>query len=289
MNIELKKNIQTKQIYDYMHKQPFPYNYEETFDTWEQAYLYDIDSESRTLFSNLVTIGAFLNNQLIGFVQYGKTAIGFDEQGDISNKVSYALIRNLYFDENQNEVGRELLNVAVNDLFDTTDTIYAFFHYFGMSCYARHGKLFERFEHIHHLLKQNGFVIEHENVFYSSILTHSKQQMIDLKWHEKTSGQHQYCDFILNQQIVGGCEIHFLTQENIAYLRWIFINKDICGKGIGSLCMSALKADLYNKGIVKFDTDTALTNKVAQHFYEKNGFKNEGITRSYYLKFNKAI
>ena len=46
--------------------------------------------------------------------------------------------------------------------------------------------------------------------------------------------------------------------------------------------MSALKYDLFNRGIIKFDTDTALTNKAAQHFYEKNNFVKEGITRSYY-------
>ena len=46
--------------------------------------------------------------------------------------------------------------------------------------------------------------------------------------------------------------------------------------------MSALKYDLFNREIIKFDTDTALTNKAAQHFYEKNNFVKEGITRSYY-------
>lgn len=45
--------------------------------------------------------------------------------------------------------------------------------------------------------------------------------------------------------------------------------------------MSALKSDLFNNGIMKFDTATALTNKVAQHFYKKN-FVREGLTRSYY-------
>lgn len=46
--------------------------------------------------------------------------------------------------------------------------------------------------------------------------------------------------------------------------------------------MTALKADLFQRGIVRFDTDTALTNQVAQHFYEKSHFVREGLTRSYY-------
>lgn len=48
--------------------------------------------------------------------------------------------------------------------------------------------------------------------------------------------------------------------------------------------MNALKCYLYNKGITRLDTDTALSNNLAQHFYQKNGFVNEGITKSYYLK-----
>ena len=68
----------------------------------------------------------------------------------------------------------------------------------------------------------------------------------------------------------------------IAYLRWIFVNDSLRGKGIGSECMSALQTELYNRGIMQFDTDTALSNIVAQHFYDKNNFVNEGITRSYY-------
>lgn len=41
---------------------------------------------------------------------------------------------------------------------------------------------------------------------------------------------------------------------------------------------------LIKKGITRFDTDTAISNSLARHYYEKNDFKYEGITRSYYLK-----
>lgn len=47
--------------------------------------------------------------------------------------------------------------------------------------------------------------------------------------------------------------------------------------------MNALKHFLYEKGVKRFDTDTAMNNTVAQHYYEKNNFVREGITRSYYL------
>ena len=51
------------------------------------------------------------------------------------------------------------------------ERVCAFFHYFGMSCYARHGKLFEGFAPVHRLLLDSGFTVEHENVYYSSALT----------------------------------------------------------------------------------------------------------------------
>ena len=45
-----------------------------------------------------------------------------------------------------------------------------------------------------------------------------------------------------------------------------------------------IKNYLYKKGISRFDIDTAINNSLARHYYEKNNFKYEGITRSYILK-----
>lgn len=286
--IRLNWDIKAKEVYDYMKKLTFPFGYATDFNTWENSYLRDVDGQSRTLFSELATIGAYMGNELIGFIQYGKTAFGFGDNGEVTDRVSYPVIRNLYFCEESKEAGEELLDKAIKALSDDTNTIYAFFHYFGMSCYARHGKLFEKFGHIHNLLEKSNFTIEHENVFYSielrgAEITLANSSGVTLGWHDMTPGRQRYCDFILGKELVGGCEIHFLEQEQIAYLRWIFINENMCSKGIGSECMSVLKADLLNKGIKRFDTDTALTNEAAQHFYEKNCFVREGLTRSYQL------
>lgn len=135
---------------------------------------------------------------------------------------------------------------------------------------------------MHHFLIENGFSIEHENVFYASTTHAQTNTEIQLHWHPTTAGRQRYCDFIKEGNVVGGCEIQFLEQETIAYLRWFFINQALCGKGIGSECMSALTSELLRIGIVRFDTDTACSNNVAQHFYKKNGFVRKGITRSYY-------
>lgn len=273
---------QPREIYEYMLHFSFPYRYEVTFSDWERSYSRDVDGDGRALFLDLTTLGAYLDGHLVGFIQYGRTAFGFDEKGEISDAVSYPVIRNFYFDECRRDAGVRLLDEAVKALPDTADRIYAFFHYFGMSCYARHGKLFEGFDYIHGLLAEKGFTVEHENVFYSSTFSSAKQSAIRINWQDRTLGRQQYGEFLFGKDVVGGCEVHFLEQEKIAYLRWIFINDDLRGKGVGSECMSALKADLLGRGITRFDTDTALANSAAQHFYEKNDFIKEGVTRSYY-------
>ena len=283
MEVEIRVVDNVREIYEYMETLHFPYHYKVDFDAWKKSYLYDIDGEGRKQFLSLTSIGAYFDGKLTGFIQYGKSTCGFNDNGDIADTISYPIIRNFYFRQGQEKIGAELLDKAIRALSDTKERIYAFFHYFGMSCYARHGKLFEGFDEIHHLLKEKGFEIEHENVFYSCTLNETQKASVTLKWHNLSPGRQQYCDFIWGDEIVGGCEVHFLDQKDIAYLRWIFINEDRRGKGIGSKCMLALKNDLYNRGIMIFDTDTANTNTVAQHFYEKNNFTMKGITRSYYV------
>jgi len=283
MKIRLEKNPGMRDLYDFMSGLPLPYNYTPAFEEWQKSFLNDNDGDGRTLFSSLTVSGAYLGEKLIGFIQYGRTAFGFDENGELSDKVSYPVIRSFYFSEARKDAGLMLLNEAITVLSEPSDRIYAFFHYFGMSCYARHGKLSEKFGHIHDLLIENGFSTEHENVFYSSRLSGETAANIKLNPHGITAGGQQYFDFILNGNTVGGCEIHFLEQKDTAYLRWIFINENLRGSGIGSESMAALKTDLFKKGIRRFDTDTALTNTSAQRFYEKNDFLNEGLTRSYYV------
>lgn len=257
-----------------------PYFFPVDYSEWKASFENDTDGAGRTLFYKLHAKAAYEDDALIGFVQYGKTAFGFDDRGEISSDVSYCVIRGLYFPENRADAGSLLLEEALN-AFGTSEKVYAFFHYFGMSCFARHGKLFEKHGHIEQLLKKNGFETEHENVYYSSRLTGGEEPEVQLRPQHPTAGNQQYLDFVLEGNQVGGCEIHWVD-SGTAYLRWIYVNGDITGQGIGTKCMNSLKHWLHQNGITRFDTDTALSNTVAQHFYEKNGFTREGITRSYY-------
>ena len=269
-----------KDIYDFQLSFKTPYFFDVSFDTWKKSFEDDVDGEGRKLFKELFVKAVYDEKVLLGFVQYGKTAFGFDDNGEISSDISYPVIRNLYFKKNRADAGDLLLAEALKNLC-TDKRVYAFFHYFGMTCFARHGKLFESHTHIDALLKEQGFEVEHENVYYSSVLTESKNSEVTLTAGGLSKGNHQYIDFKIDGNQVGGCEVHYLS-DTTAYLRWIYVNGDIVGKGIGTKCMNALKAFLYEKGIARFDTDTALDNKIAQHYYEKNGFTREGITRSYF-------
>ena len=279
--LTITENYNLKDIYEFQLSFQTPYYYEVDFDTWKKSFEEDIDGEGRVLFKKLNVKAVYENEELIGFIQFGNTAFAFDENGDISSEISYPVIRNFYFIKNSAETGKMLLDTAL-EYFKSKERVYAFFHYFGMSCFARHGKLFEAHSHIEELLKENGFELEHENVYYSSQIDYIENSDVEIKVNEITKGKQQYIDFILEGNQVGGCEVHYVS-ENIAYLRWIYVNGDIIGKGIGTKCMNALKKYLYEKEIKRFDTDTALDNLGAQHYYEKNKFERRGITRSYYI------
>lgn len=273
--------VHLEPIYDYQIHLQTPYFFSADYESWKASYEHDADGEGRPLFKQLYGKAAYDGDALVGFIQYGNTALGFDELGDISLDVSYPVIRSLYFDQGQEEAGCLLLQEAMHE-FEAEPKIYAFFHYFGMSCFARHGKLFERYGWIQDLLYRFGFVIEHENVYYSAKVQAGAGGDVQLIAHARTKGDQQTFDLLLNQQQIGGCELHYPDAEGNAFLRWIYVNKALQDQGIGSQCMAALKAWLQAKGITRLDTDTALENHRAQRYYEKNGFIKKGITRSYF-------
>ncbi len=280
--LKITDSFNLKDIYDLQLSFETPYFFDVNFDTWKKSFEEDIDGEGRKLFKELFVKAVYDNDKLLGFVQYGKTAFGFDESGEISVNISYPVIRNLYFLKDRSDAGEALLNEAVKAL-KTEERIYAFFHYFGMSCFARHGKLFESHSHIDDLLRKNGFEVEHENVYYSSSVNCDECSEVTITSGDLSKGSQQYFEFRMDGDQVGGCEVHYIN-DSTAYLRWIYVNGDIVGKGIGTKCMNSIRSFLYKKGIRRFDTDTALLNTVAQHYYEKNSFNREGITRSYYTK-----
>ena len=255
-----------------------PYIQEVEYVDYLTSLFHDTDSYGNKLFKELYLIGAYLNNELVGFVQFGKTNIGFDENGQISEKINCSVIRNLYFEDK--EIGDNLLKTALILL---KSDVYAFFHYFGMSCFSRHGKLYDKLNQIEELLLEYGFISNEENVYYSLNLNENKDEEITLELGEKNKYNTQVITFKNSEEFIGQCEIHFVKKE-LVYLRWIYVDERKLHLGFGSKCMRKLTNYLLSLGKKKLNTDTAVNNEYAQRYYEKNGFINLGKTKSYFKK-----
>lgn len=62
----------------------------------------------------------------------------------------------------------------------------------------------------------------------------------------------------------------------------IWVDDSYANKGFGSQFIKLICNDLWSNGYKRLDLDTAKNNLGAQRFYERNGFINKGITRSYF-------
>lgn len=262
-------------VYSFMDALPFPYDYRPKYPLWRTSLLEDTDGAGVPLFQSTTLVGAYDQGRLLGFSQYG---FADPRQG------GYPVLRLLYFDPACPDAGEALLHAALEAL-SGHGRIYAFFHYFGMSCYGRHGKLSCRFDHVHRLLLDNGFAIEHENLFYSSLLERAPEppSSLSLCWEPLSLGRERRGVFFLNGREIGDCEVHFLQDAPVAYLRWIGMQKGLQHQGLGTRCMQTLRHDLFAKGIRRLDTDTALQNLPAQGFYAKTAFSAPTLTRSYLI------
>ncbi len=264
-----------------------PYVLKTGFDLWQGAMFNDRDADGGPLFDGLMTKVASQGEQITGFIQYGYSAFAFGSTGNKLPDKRYPIIRQLYFEPQHAADGQALLQEAMDYFARESGTVYAFFHYFGLSCCARHGKLYEKYTHIEDLLFKNGFVIEHQNYYYSMMLSGRAGQE-EHPWFrlEMLPGEGEQRNFLLyySNSKVGGGTIAFLPQQDVAYLRWLYIHHEYQGKGYGVICLNLLLDQLAERGIQRLDVDTSTDNRVAQRFYQKNGFHFEGITRSYYRK-----
>ena len=60
--------------------------------TWQTSMYADVDSDGRSLFNDLHT-----KFEEGGMIQYGITAFGFDENGELSDAVHHNVIRDIAF------------------------------------------------------------------------------------------------------------------------------------------------------------------------------------------------
>jgi RimJ/RimL family protein N-acetyltransferase len=243
----------------------------------------DTDGEGDDLFKDLATYVSVDDGIINGFIQIGISNFHFDSNGKNFGE-HVGIIRNICYD--QSVIG-ELLIEKATEYFEIhhISENYAFYHYFGMGCYARHGKLYESNFYIEDLLSKYDFEKEHENVYYSKNFkngTFLDVDDIEFKYKELTKGNHQSVQFIKNGVAIGGCQLHYLHQSGVCYLRWIYITDKYNHQGLGTECMNKLFFEIHKKGYKQIDTDTADNNVNAQFYYLKMGFVDKGRTRSYF-------
>lgn len=276
-------------IYEYYSKNlvgKVPYYHQVSKERWDESFFEDIDYDGDKKYSELITYcSQTVDGTINGFIQFGRSNYGYDEEGEKSFEQSTGIIRQIHFLNDQPKVGVELLAVAVQYFQEKQlELTYAFFHALGMTCTGNHGKLHEAMPEVAELLLASGFCVEHTNVYYVKKIksvVETTESCLTVKQAEKTENKTQMFTFYVGKQAVGQANVAFLPEKDIAYLRWIFILDEHQNKGFGTQALQLLFGLLSHDGMAELHTDTADTNECAQHVYEKNGFEHSGFTRSY--------
>ena len=256
-----------------------PFYFPTDFHTWRESLLRDTDYSGEPLFKETKTFLLLEGEAIAGFMQLAMTDFVFAPDGTKSKESGYGLIRNLYFLPDCQK--GHLLMACAADYFKYHGVAkpYAFFHYFGMSCYARQGKLHETAYHVEKLLMEYGYAKEHENVYFNRLLTDDFDDDREIVF--EYGGDDASISFRREGRVLGGCKLYFVPNSSICFLRWIWINPELTHQGYGTRCMKKLFFVLKQKGISRLDTDTADSNLGAQGYYRKTGFADMGRMRSY--------
>lgn len=265
-----------------------PYFFNVSRDKWHQALVED-KLDGQPLFKDIQTYLALENEQVVGFVQFGQPNFYWDDNGKKFYDPDVGVIRHLFYDKNNPEVGETLLNKAIIYLnnFKYKD---AFFHIFGMSCNAHHGKLYNEHLYIEELLTKYGFKKDHENIYYTLDLDEVQgpaETDIEIRSEMMEDVQKEIFSLYHQDERIGSAEIRYLERltggltQNTAYLTWIVMAELARGKGFGSKFINLLAQNLKEKGFKSLHADTADDNHFAQQFYNKNNFKEDGYSRSY--------
>ena len=282
-------------LFDYWNElgESIPYFYKATYESFKRS-LFDDTFEGMPIFQSNKVYICSEDDQVKGFIQYGIPTFHFTETGKITKDINIGVIRNLYYEETRPDIGRALLDLAMNFFKNNNiKDIYAFYHAMGMSCNGNHGKLHEKFDYIGNLLSQVGLEIEHENIYYVCDMKEKKLDYLNRNHMEVAEIDDNRQKLILYDEYnnpMGNAVIKCIdnltgfSEKNIIYLVWIGIDKSIIGKGLGTEFLNHIVHYCLAKGYRYLHTDTAINNKRAQKFYIRNGFTDNGITRSYIIK-----
>ncbi|NJJ42454.1 GNAT family N-acetyltransferase [Paenibacillus apii] len=265
-----------------------PYFLNVSKSKWMKCMINDqLDGEDK--FSSTEVYLAIDNGSVVGFIQYGIPNFCWNDKGEKYYNPNVLIIRHFFFDENIIEAGEQLLRIALMSSSEY-EKVHAFFHIFGVSCNAHHGKLHSKFTHIENLLLSNRFLIDCENIYYvldmSSLkLEENLNDELDVKI-TSINGKYYYEAFKAREPI-GTAQVTFfdtLTDDESkdgAYLFWIGVDDKFKGLGLGTKFITKICQHLNNNNIRYLHTDTMLSNITAQRFYIRNNFIDKGITRDY--------
>jgi hypothetical protein len=123
-----------------------PYFFSVSPEKW-QSCLLDDELNGEKLFGNLVTLLAAEKGQVLGFTQYGRPNFAWDASGKRYDNPGMGVVRHFYFEKTRPDVAEAMLARARACL-GLFPQGYAFYHMFGMSCNAHHGKLHTSLGHI---------------------------------------------------------------------------------------------------------------------------------------------
>jgi len=214
-----------KELYDYYNKVKanIPYWFDVDFENWYKSMFEDTDCDGNSLFWELQTLVSMENGSINGFIQLGIPTFIHDAGGERNTTTKAGIIRNVYFEKSDAATGKSLIGNAL--LYFQKKQIqkqYAFYHYFGMTCNAGHGKLHCSHFYIEDLLFQYGFVKEHENVYYSRLITDediATNKTITLQYDDVS--EKGLCEFSIlsKNERVGTGSYAYLPQGEICYLK----------------------------------------------------------------------
>ncbi|MDF1513240.1 MAG: GNAT family N-acetyltransferase [Anaerolineae bacterium] len=265
-----------------------PYFFPVSPERWAECLLED-NLDGEFIFDCLKTYVAKDDGQMIGFAQVGHPRFSWDANGLKVENPQLSHIRHFYFDRGRVDVASEL-HARVQPFLDLFPHRSAFFHAYGMSCNAHHGKLYMGLEHVDAFVRAQGFQIEHENVIYDLAVADFRQSWcgdLSLMPQPRNYYEPYMYKIWLRDTWVGTLQVRYMdllngeAEKDEVYLTLMAINRDFRGQGWGTQALLLLCRMLQEKGYQHLYLDTAHTNVGAQRFYERFGFKNRGRSRSY--------
>ena len=289
MVIRAYEDKDTEALFNYWKKvgTTIPFFFPVSLARWQSCMFSDM-LDGEYLFDHLETFIGWDSGNITGFIQFGFPKFIWDVEGRKRPTKPVGVIRQLYFDRDQPEMGEGLIACAARTLCKAGQR-HAFYHILGMTCNASHGKLHASHDHVEELMLKHGYTLEHENLYYLLDMEGFKRdQLPRISLHKTHDYAHKVSFSLMSgTKNIGSASVLLMDHltdncaEDAAYLQYIGLEAPFRGKGIGSTAMNLLVMYLRNREYRYLHTDTSSVNSRAQHYYETLGFEQKGKTRSY--------